>query len=215
MTVTDGQPAALGAWLSYRTGRVSALGTLVGLVGSSLLIFSSFRVCRADCFTTLAFETPLVLLGLGVVAGSVVCYLFVGWRGPRRRENITASLVVLLVIPATFFLVALPLATSQRRSRHVEQMNERTPVLMCMVAQVEASRARLGQLPADDSEFSKLPVEDRCDPQRILGCCWIARYRKIDSHRFKLVYRALDVVYAYDSGTPDRGWYPNDEEADL
>jgi hypothetical protein len=113
---------------------------------------------------------------------------------------------VVFLVMALFFLVLFPFAVAQRRLRHREEMTDRIPVLKAVVAEMEASRAELGRIPADESEFDERVTVDWAK----LGCCPIINYTRVDSSRYTLHYGALDVDYRYDSAEPQRGWQPTD-----
>jgi hypothetical protein len=201
--------AALFTWLSWRVLRISVFGVVAGLIGVGLLTFYTACLSRATCVMTLGFLTPLLFVGLVCMAISCALFLALGSQHQWRRRTASA-IVAFPLIQAMFFLVAFPFASRERRLLHDEQMNARVPVLMAVVNCVETSRKLFGRIPADQSEFLTLIGKGHSERLNLLGCCWLMDYSRMDAGRYKLRYQALDVDYLYDSGTPDRGWYPND-----
>jgi len=182
---------------------------MVGCVGIGLLATYSYAVYQVDCTGTLGYMFPINVLGVAAMAVCGMMLLVAGSDSGWQYR--VAGVVSIFAIPAVFFLVINPLAAKQRVLRHTEEMNEKIPILNRIVAHVDASNARLGHIPADEDEFYRMLSSDLFsddDGDWGLGCCWIIRYDRTDSERYQLRYLASDVSYAYDSDTPERGWYP-------
>ena len=188
--------------------------TQVGFAGVGLLATYSYAVYQVDCTGTLGYLFPINILG---VATMVICALMflVADSNNSWRSNATA-VVSIFVIPALFLLVINPIAARQRALRHMEEMKERIPILNEIVALIDGSKDQFGHIPADEAEFYDIVFSDRFSEDHWDGlgrCCWGVSYDKADSDRYVIEYHAADVLYAYDSSTPERGWYPIASEA--
>jgi len=188
--------------------------TMVGLAGVGLLATYSYAVYRVDCIGSLGYLFPLNLFG---VAALIVCGLcFLGANSTNGWTYRGAAIAAIFAIPAIFFLVVNPMAAKHRACRHVEQMAEKIPILNGIVAHVDDTIARQGHAPVDNTEFNRLIFDDQLseDLWDGLGCCWGIRYNRADSGSYRLQYSASDVLFVYDSSTPELGWHaaPSDSE---
>lgn len=203
--------AALIGWLSWRVLRVSAFGMIAGLIGTDFLILYTVCLAEAQCPMTLGFQAVFLLAGIACMAVSCVLFFLLPRKGNMWRK-VAAGLSAVLVVLAIFFLMAFPLAIRHRRAMRLGLMEQRIPILMSVVADVEASRRRLGHIPADTGAFYALIRKDIYNSLSLLDCCWGWDYKKLEADRYRLRYFALDVDYVYDSATPERGWFPNDRQ---
>jgi hypothetical protein len=205
--------AAIAVWTAWTVLRPSCVGTTLGLVGVDLLISWAFCLYQADCVVTLGFAAFVVLIpGLICMFGSALALLMLPRGGPYGRK-IVATVVALVLVPAIFFVGVFPFAVRQRQLRHIEQMANKIPILMGVIADVEAFTSLHKRLPTDHQEFFEVISRRRLDPNDVLGCCWRIDYSKCGESRYRLVYEALDVRYAYGSDSSDRGWYPDDRQS--
>jgi len=188
-----------------------AFTAMVGFGGIGLLTFSSTGLYQMDCTMTLLIILPSLALGVVVM---LVCglLLFFGTDSNNSWRFYVAAAVSIFVIPAFFLLVVNPIASKQRVIRHMEEMKEIIPHLNEIVVLVDASKDQLGHIPADEAEFIDIVFSDNQFNDDAFPCCWAISYNMLDSERYVIQYSALDVLYAYDSSTPERGWHPTGSE---
>jgi hypothetical protein len=188
-----------------------AFTAIVGFGGIGLLILYSNAVYRVDCTGSLGYMLPMPALGVAAMVACGKMLMFLGTDSNKSWRFYLAAAVSIFVIPALFFLVINPIATKQRAIRHMEEMKERMPILNEIVALVDASKDQLGHIPTDETEFYKVVFSDQFNDEE-LPCCWGVSYNKIDSERYVIQYSSADVLYAYDSSTPECGWHPAESE---
>ena len=146
----------------------------------------------------------------------VVCGLMLfGANSDNTWGFNVAAIVSIFVIPALFLLVVRPLAERHCMLRHMEEMEQRIPLLNEMVALVDASKEQLGRIPTDEAEFIDIVFNDQVNEDhwdKLGSSDWRMYYEKIDSEHYCLRYEPMGVLYCYDSRTPERGWYSTSEK---
>jgi hypothetical protein len=195
--------AILGlAWYSYRTCRVSPVGTVLGTMALELVtaIVSLTYHSVGDIFDDLMFFSLLSILAIAFMLASVIAFLVRAYLSRERRRPNQLAAAAACLLPIVWFAVGNPAAAELREwalQREIAQGE-----IPAFIADLTRLTDLLGRAPNDKEELVQLLGKPLPSVSR-----GGIRYQHSGGKHFALTFGYDLGYYVFDSQEPERGWH--------